>query len=70
MGSANKKVVTTNRHVYEMLAPAAHVEVMKAINWASSDFQEAVGRRVQYDDDLMIEGDEEHIRVYFEVPGV
>lgn len=70
MGSANKKVVTTSRHVYEMLTPAAHVEVMKALNWASSDFQEAVGRAVQYDDDLMIEGDEEHVRVYFEVPGV
>lgn len=66
MGSANKRVTTTKRHEYRMLAPAAHVEVMKAINWASQDFQEVIGRPVQYDDDLWIVGDEEHVTVYFE----
>lgn len=65
MGSANKRVTTTRRHEYRMLAPAASVEVIKALNWASLDFAEANGRPVQYDDDIWIEGDDEHISVYF-----
>ena len=66
MGSASKQVTVTKRHEYRMTTPTAHVEVMKAINWASQDFLEVHGRPVQYDDDIWIEGDEEFVTVYFE----
>jgi hypothetical protein len=66
MGAAMKYVTTTQRHQYTVLAPAAHVEILKALNWASRDFLAVKGRPVEYDDDIWIIGDEERITVYFD----
>jgi hypothetical protein len=66
MGAATKRVTTTQRHQYEVSTPADHVEILKALNWASQDFEAVKGRPVQYADDIWIIGDEERVTVYFD----
>lgn len=66
MGAAGRRVTTTRRYEYKVSAPAPHVEILKALNWASQDFAEVKGRAVEYDDDIWIIGDDEHVTVYFD----
>lgn len=65
MGDANYRVTSTQRHEFTLRNPTPVVEVEKAIHWATQKFAEHRGRPVQYDDDLMVEGDEEHVTVFF-----
>lgn len=69
MGDASYQVTNTQRHTFTLHNPAPVAEVEKAIHWATQKFAEHRGRPVQYDDDLMIEGDGERVTVFFLVEG-
>lgn len=66
MAEATRTVTTTKRYEYTMRNPVDHVEVGKALHWASRDFEEVRGRPVEFADDLWVGGDEEKVVVYFE----
>ncbi len=66
MGAATRRVTTTRRYQYEITAPAAHIEVLKALHWAGQDFLEVNGRPIEFDDDVWVTGDGELITVYFD----
>lgn len=65
MGSAMHRVVTTERYEFTLHSPADHVEVNKALHWATKEFERVKGRKVEFADDIWIEGDEESVTVYF-----
>lgn len=66
MGTASKRTQLTRRHEYRVPVPSAYVELIRAIQWATSDFKEIRGRELDYDDDLLLGVGDDVVIVYFD----
>lgn len=63
---AYKRTSTTRRHEYVITSPAPHVEVEKAMSWASADWKRANHGKTMYDNSLNLASRDDEIVVYWE----